>query len=203
MDQRVEKLMAFLDASPSVYHATANLAAELESNGYAPLCEAQAWDLVPGGKYYVTRGGSAVIAFRIPKGNPKGFMMSSSHSDRPTFKLKENGELNGTYTRLSVERYGYSLLPRGAMLTVRICDAKAQAGTSRLLCDAPVEESGLGSSLSPQWPNSAHFLQSCSRAGSVRSRRSVSCLIETCYPMGKQMCKLIRYSPGKIWKLWE
>ena len=61
MDNRIEKLMAFLDASPSVYHATANLAAELEANGYAPLCEAQAWDLVPGGKYYVTRGGSAVL----------------------------------------------------------------------------------------------------------------------------------------------
>ena len=110
MDNRIEKLMAFLDASPSVYHATANLAAELENNGYAPLCEAKAWDLVPGGKYYVTRGGSAVIAFRIPEGSPKGFMMSASHSDRPTFKLKENGELNGTYTRLSVERYGGMLI---------------------------------------------------------------------------------------------
>ena len=106
MDQRVEKLMAFLDASPSVYHATANLAAELEQAGYQALREADAWPLTPGGKYYVTRGGSAIIAFRIPQGTPKGFLMSASHSDRPTFKVKENPELSGAYTRLSVERYG-------------------------------------------------------------------------------------------------
>ena len=110
MDNRINKLMAFLDASPSVYHATANLAAEFENAGYTALSEGDLWKLVPGGKYYLTRGGSAVIAFRIPEGNPKGFMMSGSHSDRPTFKLKENGELTGAYTRLSVERYGGMLL---------------------------------------------------------------------------------------------
>ena len=106
MDKRIEKLVAFLDASPSVYHATANLAAELESAGYQALREGDDWQLVSGGKYYVTRGGSAVVAFRIPQGNPKGFLMSASHSDRPTFKVKENPELSGAYTRLSVERYG-------------------------------------------------------------------------------------------------
>ena len=36
--------------------------------------------------------------------------MSASHSDRPTFKVKENGELSGTYTRLSVEKYGGMLM---------------------------------------------------------------------------------------------
>ena len=110
MDKRIDQLMAFLDASPSVYHATANLASELENAGYTPLSEAEVWSLTPGGKYYVSRGGSAVIVFRIPAGSPKGFMMSASHSDRPTFKLKENGELNGAYTRLSVERYGGMLI---------------------------------------------------------------------------------------------
>ena len=62
--------------------------------------------LEKGGKYYFTRGGSAVMAFRIPKGDPRGFLMTASHCDRPTFKVKENPELTGTYTRLSVERYG-------------------------------------------------------------------------------------------------
>ena len=90
MDKRIEKLMAFLDASPSVYHAAANLAAELENAGYMLLKEADEWTLVPGGKYYVMRGGSAVIAFRIPQNAPKGFLMTASHSDRPTFKIKEN-----------------------------------------------------------------------------------------------------------------
>jgi len=99
-------LMDFLDASPSVYHAVANLENELKNADYTPLFESDSWNLVPGGKYYLTRGGSAIMAFRIPEGKPTGFMMSASHSDRPTFKVKENGELAGTYTRLAVERYG-------------------------------------------------------------------------------------------------
>ena len=106
MDKRTEKLLAFLNTSPSVYHAAANIENELKNAGYTRLSETEKWELAPGGKYYLTRGGSAVLAFRIPAGEAKGFMMSASHSDRPTFKVKENGELGGTYTRLATERYG-------------------------------------------------------------------------------------------------
>ena len=106
MDKRTERLLAFLDASPSVYHAAKNIEEELKKAGYIGLSEANRWELAPGGKYYVTRGGSAVLAFRIPRRWPKGFMMTASHCDRPTFKIKENGELTGTYTRLATEKYG-------------------------------------------------------------------------------------------------
>ena len=106
MEKRTEKLLNFLDASPSVYHAAENIAKELKNAGYTRLSEAQKWELTPGGKYYLTRGGSAVLAFRIPEEKPAGFLMSASHSDRPTFKIKENGELTGTYTRLATEKYG-------------------------------------------------------------------------------------------------
>ena len=106
MDKRTEQLLAFLDASPSVYHAAANIENELKNAGYTRLSEAEKWQLAPGGKYYLTRGGSAVLAFRVPNETPKGFMMSASHCDRPTFKIKENGELTGTYTRLATEKYG-------------------------------------------------------------------------------------------------
>ena len=110
MDNSTEKLLAFLDASPSVYHAAANIENELKNAGYTRLSEAEKWELVPGGKYYLARGGSAVLAFRIPEGKPSGFLMSASHSDRPTFKVKENGELTGTYTRLATEKYGGMLI---------------------------------------------------------------------------------------------
>ena len=110
MDYRTEKLMAFLDASVSVYHAAAYLANVLEDAGYARLSEGETWNLTAGGKYYLTRGGTAVLAFRIPQGTPAGFLMSASHSDRPTFKVKENAELCGTYTRLATEKYGGMLM---------------------------------------------------------------------------------------------
>lgn len=106
MHPSIQNLCEFLDASPSVYHAAANVAAMLEAAGYRRLSEGDKWALEKGGKYYFTRGGSAVMAFRIPEGDPQGFLMTASHCDRPTFKVKENPELTGTYTRLSVERYG-------------------------------------------------------------------------------------------------
>ena len=110
MDNRIAALCGFLNAAHSVYHAQNAIVEELKRAGYSPLEEQDIWDLVPGGKYYLTRGGTAVIAFHIPQGTPKGFLMSASHSDRPCFKVKENFELAGTYTRVAVERYGGMLI---------------------------------------------------------------------------------------------
>ena len=110
MDHRTEKLMAFLNASVSVYHAAAYLSGVLEDAGYIRLSEGESWNLTAGGKYYLTRGGTALLAFRVPETTPKGFLRSASHSDRPTFKVKENGELTGKYTRLSTEKYGGMLI---------------------------------------------------------------------------------------------
>ena len=110
MNDRISALMNFLDASHSVYHAVAYLESTLQQQGYSRLEEKDAWNLIPGGKYYLCRGGSAVIAFRIPEGAPKGFLLSASHCDRPTFKIKENGELKGAYTRMATEKYGGMLM---------------------------------------------------------------------------------------------
>ena len=110
MEAKIEDLREFLDGAVSCYHAVASLKEKMEKAGYTCLSESKLWKLVPGGKYYLTRGGSALMAFRIPEGTPAGFMMSASHSDRPAFKVKENGELVGTYTRLAVERYGGMLM---------------------------------------------------------------------------------------------
>ncbi len=110
MDKRIENLCQFLDHSPSVFHAADQLKKLLLAQGYVQLQEKDAWELIPGGKYFMVRGGTALMAFRVPQGTPKGFLMSASHSDRPTFKVKENAELKGAYTRLAVERYGGMLL---------------------------------------------------------------------------------------------
>ncbi len=110
MNERISALKDFLDAAHSVYHAQDYVVKQLEQEGYRNLPEGDAWKIVPGGKYYVTRGGTALIAFRVPMDTPRGFLMSASHSDRPSFKVKENGELAGAYTRLEVERYGGMLI---------------------------------------------------------------------------------------------
>ena len=110
MDSRIRALMDFLDASHSVYHAVAYLENVLKEAGYTCLMETDAWELAPGGKYYMTRGGSAILAFRVPNAGPKGFVISASHSDRPTFKVKENGEITTAYTKLATEKYGGMLM---------------------------------------------------------------------------------------------
>lgn len=104
----MQDLLNFLNRSPSRYHAVDNLCGELEAAGYVRLYEGQCQPIVPGGKYFVTRGGSALLAFRIPRADFTGFMISASHSDSPTFRIKENAELEGpeTYVRLNTERYG-------------------------------------------------------------------------------------------------
>lgn len=106
MNNGIDALRDFLDAAHSVYHAQNYIAGQLNAAGYTRLMEHEAWELAPGGKYYVSRGGTSIIAFRIPETTPTGFLMSASHSDRPAFKVKENFELAGAYTRMAVEPYG-------------------------------------------------------------------------------------------------
>jgi len=110
MDQRIKDLQNYLDSAHSVYHAVASLEELLCREGYTQLQETKDWQLQPGGKYYLTRGGSALLAFRIPEGKAESFLFSASHADRPCFKVKENGVLKGTYTRLAVERYGGAVI---------------------------------------------------------------------------------------------
>ncbi len=102
-----EKLLSFIEKCPSAFHAAETIAESLVKAGYTALCEGDAWEIVPGGKYFVMRGGSSVIAFSVPTGEARSFMMCASHTDSPTFKLKENPETESAgYIRLHTERYG-------------------------------------------------------------------------------------------------
>lgn len=109
MEQEVtRRLLDFLDASPSCYHAVDNLTRRLEAEGYERLREVEPWTLRTGGKYYVVRGDSSLAAFRVPGGVPAGFMLAAAHSDSPTYKVREEAEVlsAGNCVRLAVEPYG-------------------------------------------------------------------------------------------------
>ena len=114
MDERVntrditEKLLTFLENSPTSFHAVENMAARLRGEGFEELKEADCWSIEAGGRYFVTRNMSSLIAFRVPGKDFTGFQIISSHSDSPTFKIKENPEMKveGHYVKLNVEKYG-------------------------------------------------------------------------------------------------
>lgn len=103
-----EGLFRFIEKSPTPFHVIDNIKRELEEQGYKQLLEREEWKLEHGGKYYVIRNGSAMVAFRVPKGTFGGFQIVASHSDAPCLKLKENPELwsEQAYVRLNVEKYG-------------------------------------------------------------------------------------------------
>ena len=63
----VQPLLDFIAASPSCYHVVSNLAARLTAEGYTPLSERDRWTLTPGGRYFVTRNSSSILAFRVPR----------------------------------------------------------------------------------------------------------------------------------------
>ena len=138
MDSRIKAFCEYLNHSHSPYHAQANLARELDRQGYTRLREGEEWALQPGGNYYVCRGNAALIGFRVPEKTPRGFLLSAAHTDRPSFKLKENGEKTGPYTTLCVERYGGSLmapwLDRPLSLAGRVL-VETEAGAACRLLD--------------------------------------------------------------------
>ena len=108
MDENlIRRLLDFLDASPSCYHAVDNLVRRLEAEGYTRLRESEPWTLAAGGRYFAVRGDSTLAAFRVPAA-PVGFMLAAAHSDSPTYKVREEAEVPsaGGCVRLAVEPYG-------------------------------------------------------------------------------------------------
>ena len=100
-------LCEFITASPTPFHAVNNAKRMLKEEGFTELKESEPANVVSGGKYFITRNLSSIIAFKIPKGGFNGFMISAAHSDSPAFKIKENSEMtDGNYVRISSERYG-------------------------------------------------------------------------------------------------
>lgn len=101
------KLIDFISASPTCFHAVGEIAGMLDDAGFTKLNEADGWTLEKGGKYYVTRNSSSVIAFRVPTGDARSFMICSAHSDSPCFKIKRLPEMDGgKYVKINTERYG-------------------------------------------------------------------------------------------------
>lgn len=106
--QTTQELISFLKKSPTAFHAVHTMTELLRAHSFTRLRENEHWRLTPGGNYYVTRNDSSLIAFTIPGKGFADMHIMASHSDSPTFKIKENPELEveKQYVKLNVERYG-------------------------------------------------------------------------------------------------
>lgn len=102
----IDDIFEFLQEGVTPYHAAATAAAWLDAAGFTRLEEADYWNLEPGKGYYLVRGGSAVVAWRIPDHAIGGWRITASHSDAPGWKIKSDAVTNDGCRRLSVEGYG-------------------------------------------------------------------------------------------------
>lgn len=102
-------LMEFLDKSPVNFYAARTVAERLDAAGYECLDPRDAWEIKPGGKYYMVKNDSAVFAVEVADAAPSaGFRIISAHSDSPTFRIKPHPEMvsDGGVVKLNVEVYG-------------------------------------------------------------------------------------------------
>ncbi|MEH3024363.1 MAG: M18 family aminopeptidase [Pseudomonas oryzihabitans] len=109
---QIQGLVDFLSSSPTPFHATASLSRRLEAAGYLRLDERETWTVQPGGRYYVTRNDSSLIALRLG-GQPleRGLRLVGAHTDSPCLKVKPQPELyRQGFWQLGVEVYGGMLM---------------------------------------------------------------------------------------------
>ncbi|MGK0500032.1 MAG: aspartyl aminopeptidase [Oceanicoccus sp.] len=109
-----EQLMAFIEASPTPFHAVEQMVERLQAAGFEPLLESDEWQLKAGRRYYVLRNGSAIVAFKLGAAGElatAGMRMVGAHTDSPCLRVKPQPELDSKgYFQLGVEVYGGALL---------------------------------------------------------------------------------------------
>lgn len=111
-EQAGADLRAFIDASPTPFHAVAEMTRRLAASGFTELHERDHWQLAPGDQRYVVRDGGSVVALRVGSAPlaAVGARLVGTHTDSPTFKVRP---------RFDVRRAGYRLVgvePYGALL---------------------------------------------------------------------------------------
>lgn len=108
------ELLNFINESPTSYHAASTVKSMLDEEGFNEIKENEKWNLTKGGKYYVSKNNSAVIAFEIGSGDLQedGFRLIGAHTDAPTFKIKPSAEMKAEnkYIKLNTEVYGGPIL---------------------------------------------------------------------------------------------
>ena len=143
----LQSLFAFIDQSPTAFHVVANAAAALEQAGFQRLQEADSWQGLASGNYYVLRNDAGLIAFTYPGATvePRPLRMAGAHTDSPGLRVKPQPmQLHQGCLQLGVEVYGGALLApwfdRNLSLAGRVgwCTLDGDLRSSLIDCRRPL-----------------------------------------------------------------
>ncbi|MET0901825.1 MAG: M18 family aminopeptidase [Acidimicrobiales bacterium] len=132
------RMLTFIDASPSPFHACATAGERLEAAGFVRLSEPDPWPAGPG-RHYIRRGGS-LVAWATHGGHTAGtpFRIVGAHTDSPNLRVKPLPDAGRAgYRQLAVEVYGGALLnswlDRDLGLSGRVVVRDGAGSSERLL----------------------------------------------------------------------
>ncbi|BAH05119.1 M18 family aminopeptidase [Clostridium kluyveri] len=112
--EEAEELIDYIYESPTAFHAVKNAVNLLKKSGFIEIKEENSWNLKKGGKYFITKNDSALIAFTVGNGEIEkdGFRIIGAHTDSPCFKIKPNADINveNNYIKINTEVYGGPIL---------------------------------------------------------------------------------------------
>lgn len=135
--QFAKDLLDFIHTSPSPFHVVATIKEMLVSNGFDELALTEGWEIRKGGRYYLTRNDSAIIAFVVGQSGieQEGFRLVGAHTDAPSFRIKPSPEIVAAkaYLKLNTEAYG------GPILNTWLDRPLAVAGRVVLAGDDPLQ----------------------------------------------------------------
>lgn len=107
------QLCDFLGVATTPFHAVAEMAARLSAAGFEQLAESASWNIAAGGKYYLLRNDSSIVAFKVGHDSPplQGMRMVGAHTDSPCLMVKPTPEVTRHgFLQLGVQVYGGALL---------------------------------------------------------------------------------------------
>ncbi len=140
MEDCVAALLAFIDHSPTPYHAVASAAERLEKAGFSRLEETDIWSLSAGARHYVVRAAGSLAAFEVGLSPPAeaGFRVVGAHTDSPNLRIKPIPDVHTDgYHQLAVEPYGgvllHTWLDRDLSLAGRVTFREKEQTSTRLI----------------------------------------------------------------------
>ncbi|MCL2377240.1 MAG: M18 family aminopeptidase [Defluviitaleaceae bacterium] len=107
--ENAQKLLDYLNDSPTPFHATDNAAKQLAAAGFKELCERDPWDIAPGGKYFLRKNSSSFAAFIMGTADmaAHGIRAIAAHTDSPVFVIKPNPQMvEKGHIKLNTSPYG-------------------------------------------------------------------------------------------------